>query len=226
MRLSMMTPALFLLVGCGHGAIGQAVLSDGCRAEDSACEKRGFEAPIAVGATVEPEVRIDLRGSGAPAAHFTAVGDDVIVADRGVLRGKAAGVAAVLLRTDSGTVLDFFHVWVKAPTHLKLFQLAPAGSTPEAITTPLELLEGESVRLSASLFGDGQPLAGRADQEWTIDRPVVAVLGEGRSDRRRLVALEPGRTTLRVRSLDQTAFVEIVVHAAHPGSLAKTEVKK
>lgn len=208
------TLPLVLLTGCAMGGLGQAVISDPCRAEDSTCKKSGFSAPVAVGATLEPEVRVDLRGSGAPAAHFTAVGDEVLVADRGVLRGRATGVTAVLLRTDSGTVLDFFHVWVKAPTHLKLFQVMPTGTDPEAVTTPIELLTGESTRMAASLFGDGQALAGQAEQEWTIDKPVVAILSEGREGRRRLVALQPGRATLRVRSLDQTAFVDIVVHEA------------
>jgi hypothetical protein len=211
MRFFAVVP-LLVLTGCGMGALGQATLSDPCRAEESTCKKGGLDAPVAVGATVEPEVRLELRGSGTPAAHYTAVGDDVLVADRGVLRGKAPGVTAVLLRTDTGTVLDFFHVWVKAPTHLKLFQVMPAGAEPDAITTRLELLPGESVRLAASLFGDGQPLAGRAEQTWSIDKPIVAILAEGHEGRRRLVALEPGSATLKVRSLDQTAIVQVVVH--------------
>lgn len=227
MRRLAMVPVLSFACACGHGAMGQAVFSSGCRAEDSACDKKTFDAPIAVGASVEPEVRLDLRGSGAPAAHFAAVGDEVISAERGLLRGKKPGVAAVLLRTDTGTVLDFFHVWVKSPTHLKLFELTGADVQPEPITTPLELLEGESVRLAASLFGDGQPLAGRAEQAWSTDNAVIAVLGEGRPDRRRIVAVAPGRATLRIRSLDQTTFVDVIVHAARPGALALShQVKK
>jgi hypothetical protein len=81
------------------------------------------------------------------------------------------------------------------------------------VDTPIELLSGESVKLAASLFGDGQALAGEAEQEWSVDRPVVALLKEGHGGRRRVIALEPGRATLRVRSLEQTAFVDIVVHA-------------
>ncbi len=212
MRFFSIVP-LLLLTGCGSGAMGQAVFSDGCRAEDTTCERRGFEAPIAVGATVAPEVRVDLKGAGTPSAHFTSVGEDILLADHGVLKGRAPGVTAVLLRTDAGTVLDFFHVWVKAPTHLRLFLTSAAGGKAETIDTPIELLSGESVKLAASLFGDGQALAGEADQEWSVDRPIVAVLREGHGGRRRVIALEPGRTTLRVRSLEQTAFVDIVVHA-------------
>ena len=186
MRRLAMVPVLLFGCACGHGAMGQAVFSSGCRAEDSACDKKTFDAPIAVGASVEPEVRLDLQGSGAAAAHFAAVGDEVLSAERGLLRGKKPGVAAVLLRTDTGTVLDFFHVWVKSPTHLKLFELT-----------------------------------------WSTDNAVIAVLAEGRPDRRRIVAVAPGRATLRIRSLDQTTFVDVIVHAARPGALALShQVKK
>ncbi len=199
---------------CGHGALGQATFADGCGPEGASCARRGFEAPIAVGATLRPEVRLDLQGAGTPAAHYQSVAADVLRAERGLLEGRAAGVSAVLLVTDSGTVLDFFHVWVKRPTHLRLFLRSTVGAAEEELTDRVELLAGESVRLSASLFGDGQALAGDAEQQWTLDEPIAAVLYEGTSGRRRIVAREPGRGTLRVRSLDQTAFVDVVVHPA------------
>ncbi len=215
--------SFILLAGCGGGALGQASFSDGCRAEEGACKAHGFDAPVAVGATVQPEVRVDLRGSGAPAAHFTAVADDVLHADHGVLRGEAPGTSAVMLVTDNGTVLDFFHVWVKKPTHLRLFEVSPSGGPGEAVTGKIELLAGESTRLGASLFGDGQPLAGDAEQEWTLDKPIAAILHDGRASRRRLVALEPGKATLRIRSLDLTTFVEVTVH---PGTPRVTQLAK
>jgi hypothetical protein len=204
------------LTGCGGGALGQVSFSDNCRAEDATCEGHGFDGPVAVGATVRPDVRVDLKGSAAPAAHFTSVADDVLRADRGLFEGKSPGVAAVMLVTDSGTVLDFFHVWVKEPTHLRLFEVSPNGGQGEPISSRIDLLDGESMKLAASLFGDGQPLVGDATQEWTLDRPIAAILHDGRASRRRIVALEPGKATLKVRSLEQTVLVDIVVHPKAP----------
>jgi hypothetical protein len=204
------------LTGCGGGALGQVSFSDNCRAEDATCEGHGFDGPVAVGATVRPDVRVDLKGSAAPAAHFTSVADDVLRADRGLFEGKSPGVAAVMLVTDNGTVLDFFHVWVKEPTHLRLFEVSPNGGQGEPISSRIDLLDGESMKLAASLFGDGQPLVGDATQEWTLDRPIAAILHDGRASRRRIVALEPGKATLKVRSLEQTVLVDIVVHPTTP----------
>lgn len=187
-------------------------MSDNCRLGDPSCLRNRFTAPIAVGATVTPEIDVAIRGTTGPALHFESANDAVLAADRGALRGKAPGIAALLLVTDSGTVIDFLHVWVKGPTGIQLTALSPTEGRGEPVVEGIDLLPGESMRLSATLHGDGQPLAGDAPQSWTIDKPIAAILRDGAGGRRRIVAVEPGRATLRVEALEEVAQVEVVVH--------------
>jgi len=196
------------LAGCGMGALGQAAVVDEKGAEGA---RRGFDRPIAVGATLRPDVRYSLRGAGAPAIHYEAADESVLEAGDGTIRGKAAGLTSLLLVTDDGVVVDFFHLWVKEPTSLALSQL---GQDDKAIELGgrVDLMTGESLHLGVTLRGEGQDLGGEAADSWKLDGRAAALLEEGRSGRRRVVAVEPGRSKLEVRMLDRIASLEINVH--------------
>lgn len=197
----------FALAGCGVGALGQAALVDD-KGHESA--RQGFDRPLAVGATVRPEIDYKLRGAGAPSMHYEAADEAVIAADNGVLRGTRAGLTSLLLVSDDGMVLDFFHLWVKEPTTLALRQVFADDKAAE-LSGRVELLPGEALHLSATLRGEGQDLGGTATDTWKVDGGAVAVLEEGRAGRRRVIALQPGRATLEVRMLDRIATLTIEV---------------
>jgi hypothetical protein len=195
------------LTGCGVGAIGQAAVVDD-KGADSV--RSSFDRPIAVGAAVRPEIRYSLRGAGAPAMHYEVADESVLAAENGTIRGKAAGLTSLLLVSDDGVVLDFFHLWVKEPTSLSLGQITTDAKLVE-LGGRVDLMRGETLRLSATLRGEGQDLGGEAEDRWKMEGRAAQILEEGRSGRRRIVAVEPGKSLLEVRILDQIAKLEIHV---------------
>ena len=141
---------------------------------------------------------------------------DVLDASDGVLRAVRPGVAPVLITADDGTVIDFVHVWVAAPTRIAVEQAVARGDTPEEIATPIQLVAGESRWLSPAIFGGAQRLAGAADVAWSLDcggAPCtsVALLEDGASGRRRLVARSPGKARIALDGLGQHAAIDVEV---------------
>src|SRR5262245_38752214 len=87
-----------------------------------------LNAPIAVGASLVPEVHIETPRCSLPVLHLASARPDVITIENGALLGKAPGVSAILFATDEGRVVDFLHVWVAQPSRMTLARLAPTGS--------------------------------------------------------------------------------------------------
>lgn len=195
------------LTGCGVGAIGQAAVVDD-KGADSV--RSSFDRPIAVGAAVRPEIRYSLRGAGAPAMHYEVADESVLAADDGTVRGKAPGLTSLLLVSDDGVVLDFFHLWVKEPTSVSLGQVMADDKLVE-LGGRIDLMRGETLHLAATLRGEGQDLGGEAEDRWKMEGKAAQILEEGRSGRRRIVAVEPGKSSLEVRILDRIAKLEIQV---------------
>src|SRR5262249_33472267 len=114
----------------------------------------------------------------------------------------------VLITTDDGSVVDFIHVWVAPVTQITL-----ARRDGERVTGSIGLAVGEDVTLVPSLFNGAQKLAGNSEATWTVDNagPLV-VLQAGSSDRRRLRARAPGKTTVTVAlgAAKTTLDVEVV----------------
>lgn len=206
--------AVGFTTGCGTtGALGGATVAEGCT-EEARCFREGLDQPLAQGATIRPAITTKLAGNGGLALHVESADDAVLKAEGGRVTGVAPGVAGLLLRTDAGTVVDFLHVSVKAPTAIELASFKPDGLHTTPIAGRVELLPGESLRLVASLSGEGQPLAGEAPAEWKLDPPIGMLLEEGTPSERRLVASEPGSAKLTVRALDQVRTLDIVVRDA------------
>jgi hypothetical protein len=199
--------SMVALTGCGtFGALGQASV-----ASDGGSKGVGFERPIAVGATLRPELKFSLRGAGAPALHYETTDASVLSAGEGTLQGRSPGMSGVLLVTDDGVVVDFFHVWVKGPTSIALSRASSDGKSEE-VSGHLELMRGEAVVLSSSLRGEGQELAGEAEHVWSVKGGAVRLLEEGRSGRRRLVATAPGEAMVDVAALDRVVSLKVTVH--------------
>jgi hypothetical protein len=213
--------ALFpwLISGCGAGALNQAVVASDCKPGDKGCEAAIVTAPLAVGATLDPRIAIELPGSTVPSIHLESAAPDILFVEGDHVRARAAGMAALLFVTDDGTVTDFLHVFVKEPTRIALDRLAADG-TVEPATMGVDLLTGELMRLRATALGDGQPLDGALPVEWSVTPPSVAeVFSDGQADKRRILAKAPGAATISVKSGKLESKLDIVVHARPNGSL-------
>lgn len=202
--------------GCGEGALHVAVATAETCAPGADCTHAGFDAPVAVGAVVHPEFQTKLAGSAGAGFRFVSASPDVLDVDGGDVVGKSPGLSALLLVTDGETVVDFLHVWVKAATKVRVAATAPGREKATITSGPIELLVGDAIFVSAELTADGQRLIGAAPSEWEADEGVLSVLREGNEGHRRVVALHPGSTSLRVTTLGLENEIDVVVRAGEP----------
>jgi hypothetical protein len=204
--------------GCGTvGAFHQAALFRECRAGDDGCKSVAPGAPLAVGAHLRPAVEIEIAGSATPNVRIVSGRPDIISAEGDVLVGVRPGLAPVLITADDGSVIDFLHVWVAAPTRLAV-EAAPARGEPtEEVAAPIQLVVGESRWLVPAVFGGAQRLAGANDVGWTVDCggapscASIALLTDGALDRRRLVARAPGKARIALEGLGLTTTLDVEV---------------
>ncbi len=214
MRLAITAFALAALpisLGCFAGAMGQAKLNKPCGPNDAACLRAGLDAPLAVGATFRPQVSLNLKGTAAPVFQLVSARSDVIAAHENQLTGKAPGLAAILIATEDGTILDFTHILVSQPTHMKLHQIDRDRTELGEISDSIGLVIGESVYVEPRIYSASQQLAGSSTTTWKIDSDVAVILRDGSSGRRRIVARRAGRTTLSVSTLGLETTLHLVV---------------
>ncbi|NVB80345.1 MAG: hypothetical protein HOV81_18270 [Kofleriaceae bacterium] len=205
MRLVIMLAALS---GCAMGgAMRQATMVGQCSKDDATCSRKAPLAPLAIGSRFYPEVSTEITGTTTPNLRLESAEPGVIAVEQGALVAKAAGTSAVLISTDDGSVVDFVHVWAAPVTEITL-----ARRDGERITGALGLAVGEDITLVPSLFNGAQKLAGAPDTTWSLSgEGVVTVLRDGSSDRRRLRARAPGRTTVTVALGDAKASIDVEV---------------
>jgi len=195
------------------GALGQASLVHDCQPGETGCRRSMPAAPLAVGARLRPDVHIDIAGSITPVVALQSSREDVIAVDNGELVAKKPGLAAVLIGTSDGTVIDFQHVWVAAPTAIVVERKSPDGDGIEEVSAPIELVSGEQVMLTSSLLAGSQRLAGDGDLDWKVegDSAAIAVLTDGVPGRRRVVARKAGRAHIEVAALGVSTGIDVEV---------------
>ncbi len=179
--------------GCGM-AMGQGAMT-----AKHAGDAKELDAPLAVGGSIQPDVHLQLTGTAAPALDLVSARPAVVSADGGRLTGLAPGVSAILVTTKDGEVLDFYHLWVEKASRATLHRLYKDGRDMGEVRQGLDLVVGESVVLSPKVYAGSQELAGTPDGTWAVTPPVASVLREGVPERRRLVAMSPGKATLTVK---------------------------
>ena len=185
----------------------QATLVGQCAKDDAACSRKAPLAPLAIGSRFFPEVSTDIAGSSTPNLRLESAEPDVLAVEGGALVAKKPGTSAVLISTDDGSVVDFVHVWVAPVTQITL-----ARRDGERIAGSLGLAVGEDVTLVPALFSGAQRLAGDSAAVWSASNDhVVSILQDGASDRRRLRARAPGKTTITVALGDAKATVDLEV---------------
>lgn len=189
------------------GAMHQATLVGQCAKDDAACSRRAPLAPLAIGSRFYPEVATEIAGTSTPNLRLESAEPGILAVEHGALVAKAAGTTAVLISTDDGSVVDFVHVWVAPVTEITL-----ARRDGERITGSLGLAVGEDITLVPSLFSGAQKLAGAPDATWTVSsESALTVLRDGSSDRRRIRARAPGKTTVTVAIGDVKASLDVEV---------------
>lgn len=202
----------FLVGGCAMGgALGQASLVHDCQPGETGCHRSMPAAPLAVGARLRPDVRIDLAGSITPVVALRSSREDVVAIENGALVAKKPGLAAVLIGTSDGTVIDFQHVWVAQPTSIVVERQSPEGPGAEEITAPLEIVAGEQMMLTSSLIAGTQRLAGDGDLDWKVTGDAIDLLHDGVPGRRRLVARHAGKAHIEVAALGVTDEIDVEV---------------
>lgn len=199
---------LLAVSACGTaGGMRQATLVGQCAAGDAACARKAPLAPLAIGARFYPELSTEIAGTSTPNLRLESADPRVLAVEDGALVAKDAGIAAVLISTDDGSVVDFVHVWVAPVT-----QIALARTDGERIAGPIGLVVGEDLTLVPSLLSGAQKLAGDAAATWTVDNPAaLAILQDGSANRRRLRARAPGKAKVTVALGNATTSVDVEV---------------
>jgi len=198
--------AIELTCGCGAGALTEGRLAD------AADPKRSeLDAPLAVGSIYRPEPKLQLPGGGVPALILESPRSQVISIHAGAIHARAPGLAAVLTKMPDGTVIDFLHVWVEAPTRITLHRFSQDFADLGMVTGPIDLVVAESVLLTPLIYADAQRLAGSAESSWSVEPPLLTVLRDGVPERRRLVARAPGQTKVTVSMLGTSTSIDVAV---------------
>lgn len=197
-----------LVAGCGTGgAMRQATLAGQCAEGDAACARKHPQAPIAIGTRFYPEISAAIDGTTTPNIRLESALPDVLAVEDGALVAKKAGVSAVLITTDDGSVVDFVHVWVSPVTKISL-----ARRDGDRIAGAIGLAVGEDITLEPALWSGAQRLSGDGEIQWTSsDDKVVSVLHDGSSNRRRLRARAPGKSTITVGLGEAQTTVQLEV---------------
>ena len=206
--------SLLWLCGCG-GGLAQARLTEGDGSKASE-----LNAPLAVGASMEPKVQLALQGTASPSIRLVSTRPSVLGVENAEVLGRAPGVAALLITTEGGEVLDFYHVWVEAPTRVALQLVDAEGENLGEAREGIDLLVGEQVYLQPRSYFEAQQLAGTLDGEWTLDSHAVEVLRQGIHERRRLVAIAPGsaRLTFTSSGVSQSLTIRVLARPHQPGA--------
>ena len=203
-----MRPVIFLLVaGCAGGAMKQATIVGQCAEGDAACSRKNPQAPLAIGTRFYPDVSASIDGTTTPNLRLESAIPEIVAVEDGALVGKKPGTSAILITTDDGSVVDFVHVWVSPITKITL-----ARRDGDRIGGAIGLAVGEDITLEPALWFGAQRLAGDADITWTAsDDKIISVMRDGSTNRRRLRARAPGKSTITVALGDAQTTVALEV---------------
>ncbi len=194
------------MAGCAGMAMGQ-----GTMAAKNADDAKQLDAPLAVGASIQPDVHMDLRGTASPTLVLVSARPAVVAADGGRLTGRTPGVSAILVTTKEGQVLDFYHLWVERASRATLHRLYDDGRDMGEVRNEMDLMVGESAMLAPKVYYRAQELAGTIEGQWSVEPPIARVLAEGIPERRRLVATKAGKATLSVKLANVTVTMPLSV---------------
>lgn len=194
------------------GAMGQSSTSPTCAPNDAVCQTDGLDAPLAEGARLPIDVHVTAKGVAAPKLALESARAEVIGLENGVLVGKGAGFASVLMVAD-GVVVDFVTMTVERPERVEVYRLGKDGAA-EASPLPakIQLAPGDDFELTPKAFSGATRLLGELDATWTLDGTAATLLDGGRAGARRIRAKSPGiaRLTVKTSSFEKTLEMEVL----------------
>lgn len=204
-------PLIVMAGACGAGgALDQAQLAGECEGQ-SGCVDELSAGPLAVGGTVTTSIRIDAAGSGTATLELEAANTDVLEITGHQLTGVSPGMSAVIVtETVSGSVVDFFHLYVAEPDRLELARLGGVGAGQD-LAGDIELLSGDELTLGVIAYRGPQRLVGTGEVDWLVSGDAVTLLSDGNPDRRRVVARTPGTATIAIDSMGMSQTLDITV---------------
>jgi hypothetical protein len=210
------TCVLLLLVngvaGCStEGGLGQIEANAACAPTDLVCRTQGLDGPLAVGASVDIELTSVSSGSATPELTLESADARIFTVSGAQLTGVGPGAAAMLISSDGGLIMDFVHVWTRAPNRLALFRHGGDWESGEELTEPIQLVVGDELVLSAELYRDAEGLLGRAETTFSSSGEALQLLQIGYPGHRRLLASEPGTATVTVEALGLSAELAVEV---------------
>lgn len=201
-------PVLGALVGCGgvggrpdHASVGVMAARPQCGALNLACIGQKLDAPIALGSTVELDVRYQIGGSSGPPTVIAPADSAVFVVDGSQLKAVGAGASAVLFVGPDKAVLDFLHLWVEPATELRVLRYSSSGTLLGRVQPSVKLLVHDELLVSIEPFAKGQPLLGNFKLETNVAGNSVGVVPDSVSGWHRVVARSPGTSQVKFSAL-------------------------
>ncbi len=191
------------------GGLGQAEVSTECSPTDFACVTRGIDGPIAVGGVVPLALDVTIQGTSTPTVSLLSGDPEVLKAAGTEVIGQSPGLAALVLLTEDGRAIDFFHVTVATPKRIGLHR-RDGGLDLGEMVEEIEMLVGDEMLVEVEPYLDSQRLLGHGTSEWSAGA-AITLLKDGAPGRRRLVARTPGDATLVVQAFGFTKTLNIKV---------------
>jgi hypothetical protein len=199
-----------LLATCACGGVGgRADMSTGgvlasrpqCGALNVACVGQKLDAPIALGSTLELDVRYQIAGSSGPPTVLETADPAVLTIEGSHLKAVGAGASAVLFIGPDKVVLDFLHLWVEPATELRILRYSSAGTLIGRVQNAVKLLVHDELLVSIEPFAKGQPLIGNFKLESNVAGNTVAIVPDSVSGFHRVVARSPGTSQIKLSAL-------------------------
>ncbi len=195
------------------GAFMQSSFAPDCPSSDLACTSYGLNVPLSTGGYLPLTIDVDSVGSSGAPMILESVNPEVIeIGDDFSIRGKKAGISAILLSYTDSTVYDLLHIWVADPTDIFFRKQSEEGYDLGSLASAFQMVNGDRIFVSIEVFSNGQPLVGFTDGEWTVDDPnVVQIYDDGITGRRGILAVSKGKAKVTFTSNTLTPSLEIEV---------------
>lgn len=157
------------------------------------------------------DVTVTSEGSSTPPLEFVSANPRVFTVNDGRIFGEAQGLATLLITTEGSRVFDFVHVWVSEADSLRLHRLVQSGFESSPMPASMQMLVGDELKIAAIPHRGAQRLLGEIDATFDADPLVMKMVDEGVPSSRRLVATNPGSTTLEVSALGMKVQIDLEV---------------
>jgi hypothetical protein len=197
-------------VTCGCGGVGgrpdRSVVATNagrpqCGALNQACVGQKLDAPIALGSTVDLEIRYQIAGSSGPPTSLETADPKVLAVEGSELRAVGAGASAVLFVGPDKSVIDFIHLWVQPATELRVLRYSSTGTLLGRVQKSIKLLVHDELLVSIEPFANGQPLLGNFKLVSNLAGNSVSIVPDSVSGFHRVVARSPGTTQIKLGAL-------------------------